>query len=55
MIRKFYECEICGAIHPWEWDGDCRDDSARYALDNLEPTDELYTMADRVTADTRGE
>ncbi len=31
---KYYECGICGGIHPWEFDGDCRD--ARITLDDLE-------------------
>ncbi len=25
-----YECEICYCIHPWDWNGDCRDDANRY-------------------------
>ena len=25
-----YDCEICGSMHPWNWDGDCRDDENRY-------------------------
>jgi len=25
-----YECGICGCLHPWEFDGDCRDDANRY-------------------------
>lgn len=28
-----YSCEICGAFHPWTWDGDCRDDANRYDSD----------------------
>lgn len=26
-----YECGICSCYHPWEFDGDCRDDSNRIA------------------------
>lgn len=26
-----YECGICGSLHPWELDGDCRDNNNRYA------------------------
>ena len=26
-----YECGICSHCHPWNWDGDCRDDKNRYA------------------------
>lgn len=25
-----YECGICGAMHPWQWSGDCREDKYRY-------------------------
>ena len=25
-----YECGICSCLHPWEWDGDCREDANRY-------------------------
>ena len=30
MSVKLYECGICGEIHLWEWDGDCREDANRY-------------------------
>lgn len=58
----FYECGICGHIHPWEWDGDCRDDANRLTLNELddqygENGYELRSMADRLAADlgrTRG-
>lgn len=36
---QFYECGICNCYHPAEWDGDCRDDDNRYAMDEL---DEIY-------------
>lgn len=26
-----YECDICLYMHPWNWNGDCRDDANRYA------------------------
>lgn len=29
--HTLYDCEICGSYHPWNWDGDCRDDDNRYA------------------------
>lgn len=31
-MRKIvlYECGICDHLHPWSWDGDCRDDANRY-------------------------
>ena len=25
-----YECGICDCLHPWLWNGDCRDDNVRY-------------------------
>jgi hypothetical protein len=33
---KYYECGICGQIHPWGFDGDCRDDVNRFNLEDLE-------------------
>ena len=27
---RFYECGICSAWHPTVWDGDCREDAARF-------------------------
>ena len=26
-----YECGICNHVHPWDWDGDCREDANRFA------------------------
>lgn len=51
MPRKFYECGICSCIHPWDWNGDCRDDANRFSLDDLARDDELLSMDDRVQAD----
>lgn len=31
MTHVLYECGICESLHPWDWDGDCRDDANRYA------------------------
>jgi len=36
MKPKFYECGICGAWHRLEWDGDCREDAARFFADDLD-------------------
>lgn len=33
---KFYNCGICDCYHPIEFDGDCREDGSRYALDELD-------------------
>lgn len=60
MSKKIaYECGICGGLHPWDWKGDCRDDSNRYAGDEefaaavgVSVYDiEVRSMADRVQAD----
>ncbi len=34
--KQFYDCGICGAYHPANWDGDCRDDANRFAPDQLD-------------------
>lgn len=34
--RIFYECECCGALHSVEWDGDCRQDNARFFAEELD-------------------
>lgn len=26
-----YECGICGSLHRWDFNGDCRDDENRFA------------------------
>ena len=26
-----YECGQCDHLHPWDWNGDCREDENRYA------------------------
>jgi hypothetical protein len=31
----YYECGICGSFHPWNWDGDCRDDANRFSIEQL--------------------
>ena len=58
-----YECGICDCYHPWNWDGDCRDDSNRYSdpdeyaeRNNLNIyAMEIRSMDGRVAADERGE
>lgn len=35
----FYRCGICECLHPIHWSGDCREDAARFAPDQL---DEAY-------------
>lgn len=55
-----YECDICGAIHPWDWNGDCRDDKNRHAdeqgfrrMESVSSGDkvEVRSMCDRLAAD----
>ncbi len=52
-----YECGICGEYHPWEFNGDCRDDANRIhpdhieAMEYLEENLEIRTMDERVAAD----
>jgi hypothetical protein len=54
-MTKFYECDICGHIHHWDWNGDCRDDANRFTLEQIEKQYgdkfELLTMDDRLDAD----
>lgn len=28
--HTLYRCGICECLHPWEWNGDCREDDYRY-------------------------
>ena len=37
--RIYYECGICGACHPWEFHGDCRENESRFFPQDL---DDLY-------------
>lgn len=30
MRYVIYECGICSCYHPWDFSGDCRDDSNRF-------------------------
>lgn len=33
---KYYECGICGSLHPIAWNGDCRDDANRFEPQQLD-------------------
>jgi hypothetical protein len=33
---QYYECGICGSWHSAQWNGDCREDGARFAPDELD-------------------
>ena len=57
---KLYECGICSCLHPWNWDGDCREDANRYGTSQeyaekhgISDNDiEVYSWEDRQAADT---
>lgn len=48
----FYECGCCGAYHPWDWDGDCRDDANRLA--DVPDYAIVRSAEDRAEADING-
>jgi len=62
IAHIIYECGQCGSYHPWEWDGDCRDDGVRYSGPDEyaekhgidESGIEVRSMDERVEADSRG-
>ena len=33
---RFYECGICTQMHSAEWNGDCRQDDARFNIEDLD-------------------
>jgi hypothetical protein len=63
-LAILYDCDICGGLHRWEWDGDCREDANRFSSveDFMARTGahaagigiEVRDMEDRVTADAEG-
>ena len=48
---KYYECSICDHLHPWEFNGDCRDDSNRFCDDEVPHDSDIRTMAERLRAE----
>lgn len=34
--KRFYECGCCGAMHSADWFGDCRQDNARFDIEDLD-------------------
>lgn len=49
----YYDCEICGHFHPWNWNADCRDDKNRFSYDDLDKRHgpdnyEIKTMEERI-------
>jgi hypothetical protein len=52
----YYACEICGHNHPWDWDGDCRDNANRFTDEQLDEKHGAFKyvlreMSERVAAD----
>ena len=35
-VPQFYDCGICGSMHWIKWDGDCREDQARFDVEDLD-------------------
>lgn len=60
MRIKLYECGICSCLHPWNFNGDCRDDDNRYGdtLDYVEKHGvkdndiDVVSWQDRLDADS---
>lgn len=50
-MRTYYECGICDHLHPWGWDGDCRDDANRFTNEDVGDDAVILTMSERVDAD----
>lgn len=58
MKHVLYECDICDCYHPWEFNGDCRDDDNRTFPDlyaekfNIDESDiEILSMDERIRED----
>ena len=58
-MHHLYDCEICGHVHEWEFNGECRAKETRfldikdYARRRNVPEDHvaLWDMSDRVASD----
>ena len=50
---KYYECGICDHLHPWEFNGDCRDDSNRLTFDDIPPNSDIQSMDERILEDLK--
>jgi hypothetical protein len=51
MPIRFYECGICDHLHSWTFSGDCRQDDARFAADEVPITAQIFSWEDRQAAD----
>lgn len=61
MEKIIYECGICDCYHPWDWEGDCRDDANRFMPEEYaeqigvdEADLDIRTMEERIAADNVG-
>lgn len=57
-MAKFYECGICDHVHPWEFNGDCRDDANRFTCEDVEmlfDEPEVVSWEERQRADQYGD
>jgi len=59
--KIIYECGICDCYHPWDWEGDCRDDANRFMPEEYaeqigvdEADLDIRTMEERIAADNVG-
>lgn len=61
-MNILYECGICECYHPWNWQGDCREDANRFGspeeyaeAKGINVNDiEVRSMDDRCSADLVG-
>jgi len=61
VAKIIYECGICDCYHPWDWEGDCRDDANRFMPEEYaeqigvdEADLDIRTMEERIAADNVG-
>jgi hypothetical protein len=41
-IAYYAECDICGSFHRHDWNGDCREDTARFTSEKLDEKHGTY-------------
>ena len=51
MTTVYYECGICEHLHPWNWNGDCREDANRFTLEQVEGNTQIRTWEERLATD----
>lgn len=52
-VMKFYDCSICGLLHPWNFNGDCRNDDKRFTFDEIPEDSKIHTMEERIKSDLK--